>query len=408
MKTQPPAIKIPSQGASRSLSFLLDDPANGRYEAIGLHIRPEDLSVTSPSRVTPHQTFGAPWVDSFGPGLRTIQISGTTGWRGTATEDALTHFERLHEIAFKHWHKGRADAINKGISPDRVRLIFANDLDRMVSTVVPLSFVLRRNKTRPLLVQYQISMLEIMEGISDDLYSWYQPGELVGPQPGVLAPTAVVAAQKSMQSSINEITKTIAEIGDKVDAAIGAPVRAFTEVTADILQKALDGGILGILGYGGASPGKLLDLAIAPWMNIATNLSRAASNIYETVYTVMSASAREMAKIARLYKEFNNAFCILMKIKDLFRKKWLDMSKLFGSSTCSSTGGGRPQSPLAFENPFYKLAPAQSSPVAQTTAAATATKSLADIDIMKSAGALVGDIRKWVTDAVSGTRVAPQ
>src|ERR1035437_1247118 len=46
-----------------------------------LTVNPEDLTVTEPSRVAVQQTMGGAWVDSFGPGLRTINISGVTGWR---------------------------------------------------------------------------------------------------------------------------------------------------------------------------------------------------------------------------------------------------------------------------------------------------------------------------------------
>lgn len=68
----------PSQKAGdRPITFVLE--VDGRIASqVTLALRPEDLSRTDSSSVTVHHTLAGAWADNFGPGLASIQISGTT------------------------------------------------------------------------------------------------------------------------------------------------------------------------------------------------------------------------------------------------------------------------------------------------------------------------------------------
>lgn len=123
-----------------------------------LNIRPEDLSWTEPVRANVVQTLGSAWVDAFGPGIAQIVIAGHTGWTGGKSgPDWEAQFQRLYDVSFKSWN----DQVEATKDPESVELLFVDTLDSRVARVVPKSFVLRRNKARPLLVQFNITFLVV-------------------------------------------------------------------------------------------------------------------------------------------------------------------------------------------------------------------------------------------------------
>ena len=123
------------------------------------NIRPEDLSWTEPVRVNAVQTLGSAWVDAFGPGIAQIVIAGHTGWSGgpSGGPDWEAQFQNLYACAFKDWN----DQVEASKDPESVKMTFVDTLDSRAAQVVPKTFVLRRNKSRPLLVQYNITFLVV-------------------------------------------------------------------------------------------------------------------------------------------------------------------------------------------------------------------------------------------------------
>ena len=124
-----------------------------------LNIRPEDLSWTEPVRVNAVQTQGSAWVDAFGSGIAQIVIAGHTGWSGgqSGGPDWEAQFQQLYACAFKDWN----DQVEATKDPEGVEMLFVDTLDGRAARVVPKAFVLRRNKSRPLLVQYNITFLVV-------------------------------------------------------------------------------------------------------------------------------------------------------------------------------------------------------------------------------------------------------
>ncbi|HEX5678796.1 MAG TPA: hypothetical protein VFX91_12595, partial [Alcanivorax sp.] len=113
------------------------------------NIRPEELTVIEPSRAAVQQTLGGAWLDNFGPGIKSVNIGGHTGWRALyGDEDGFALFKRLNNTVFRLWHAKRAAAIEAGRDPDLIQLVFVDELDELVYVVAPLSFQLRRSKSR--------------------------------------------------------------------------------------------------------------------------------------------------------------------------------------------------------------------------------------------------------------------
>lgn len=139
----------------------------GTVGAMELVIRPEELTRFEPSRLAVQQTLGGAWADSFDRGIIQIRISGTTGWHGGPADGGQlsgeAQFLLLRQTAFIQWHSQRAAIVAGGGDPSVVTLVFIDSLDGHVDVVAPKSFTLRRSKSRPLLMQYQIEMLVLQD-----------------------------------------------------------------------------------------------------------------------------------------------------------------------------------------------------------------------------------------------------
>lgn len=150
---------ISQKAEFRPIGFVLRD--GGRFNAVSLKIRPEDLSRTETARASLHQTMGRDvtgWVDHFGEGLPSCTISGHTGWRFNYGMDGQLAFLALNKLVAKEYPAAIQRAINAGRSPDTVQLLFIDVLDGFMWRVVPMQFVLRRSKSSPLLFRYNINL----------------------------------------------------------------------------------------------------------------------------------------------------------------------------------------------------------------------------------------------------------
>jgi hypothetical protein len=321
----------------RPISFLLDDQSAGvgpPQAFVDLVIRPEELVRTDPSRAVVHQTLGGAFIDNFGPGIAQITISGHTGWRRTAAEqaDGLERFQRLKNQVYDEWHAARQRAVWNGVNPDAVRLIFADALDEFAAVVVPMSFTLRRNKQRPLLQQYQLSMLVVAE----------EPLQVIeGELPG--ADERELAGLDSLTASIDELTRNIHSVRSWVDSTLVGPVQSFMGQTARLY-----GSVRGAISAG-------TDLADSV-INAARLSAAAGINLFRTVAAVASIPQQAKAGLMAISSAYSNIYCVL---RNALRQKlyYQDYSDLYGASNCSSTAGGRPLSMLGGENPFYKVVP---------------------------------------------------
>ena len=63
-----------------------------------LFINPENFSQTEPARINVTQTKGGIFVDQFGPGIKTITISGVTGYKRRRVSSAPTSNPSPYQI----------------------------------------------------------------------------------------------------------------------------------------------------------------------------------------------------------------------------------------------------------------------------------------------------------------------
>lgn len=353
----------------RPISFLLQDLSNGNdLTSVPLVIRPGDLTRVQPSRASVQQTLGGAWLDNFGPGVNQLNISGHTGWRGSMAEDGMAVFKKLNNTVFTAWHEKRRLAIEAGRDPEQVQLIFADLLDDFVYVVAPMAFTLRRNKQSPLLMQYQISMLVLSE-------------DLVGLKDGLRPPAtlpnldiAVPEALKMLREILGKLRSWAQSIADFIDGTIGVAVQAFMQLTADVLAVTVET----VESLKGSA-----DLIFGALISVASDLAQAGRNIMATIASVQSLSTFAKSRMMEVGAAFSYAFCLL---SNAFRsqQQYADYSDWYGASNCSALSGGRPASPLRFENPFYRLMPSTPTPVRQTPEARASMGELKNLEVLSA------------------------
>lgn len=348
----------------RPISFVFHNMATGSAPVeMRLVIRPEDLTRTDRSRLATTQTLGGAWADNFGPGIPQVVLAGHTGWGQGGRPDGLVEFQKLHETIFRRWHAERAAALQAGLDPDKVKLIFSDSLDGFTWVVAPQAFVLRRNKARPLLSQYQITL----NWLSDDVSA--TAGAL-----GALSASALEElGLSSLELSIRQIEAFAADLRSAVGAVLG-PVRAAFAAFVDLTATALNT-VKRVIAAGMG----VVSEATGGLLSIAGNLARAGANITRTFQSIINIPNQIRAQFSRVASAFNNAFCVL---RNTFRaRKFVgNYDDLFGASTCSSTAGGRPISRYATENPFPVMFPTPGAPVRASAEAAAAIARLARAD----------------------------
>ena len=330
----------------RPISFVLHDEAAGAAPfEYRLSIRPEDLVVTRPSRTNVVQTLGGAWVDSFGEGVVTAQISGHTGWRGNSTKDGVALFQELHDKIFKAWHAARATALESGQDPDLVKMIFSDVLDSLTWVVAPSQFVLRRSKSRPLLAQYQIGFTRL----SDTLYTPANPSD-----DGV--------SQDAFIASLEASLATVMDFAENVSSAIRT---AFAPIISSLQKLAsLTGAVLSMV-KGVVSAGMSIVGAVSEGLvGVATLLTRSAANIMQACATIANIPQMVRGQVMRVASAFNNMFCLLRN--GLRGKASLaSFEDIYGASMCSSTAGGRPLSSyLGGKNTFSETMPVEPQKIA--------------------------------------------
>jgi hypothetical protein len=343
------------------ISFLLFDLNNSDAPTeVKLYVRPEELTRTDPSRTTVQQTLGGAWGDEFGAGVPTINISGNTGWMtDSAAKDGIQRFIDLKTLVFDQWHAKRLAAYQSGGRPDYVQLMFVDALDQFTSQVIPGQVVLRRSRSRPLLMQYQIPMTVT----SDVLGAYSLPA---APQS---AGSLLSSGLDSLLQSIGEITSFMSGISSWINTNVLAPVKAFVANVTKVCN-AVMGAVSSVLGIGKAL------------MSVATTLVQCATKVFQTISAVMNLPGQIKGQIMGLTSAFTNIGCLL-KNALTGQSVYQDYTPLFGASNCSSTAGGSPISAYANKNAFESVAPmsaAAPGPVALTSGAQVSLSALAHMD----------------------------
>lgn len=333
-------VAPPPDQRRRNIGFLLTG-GPGPDVAFNFGLRPEELTYQEPSRLQVQQTLGGAWADSFDRGVGTITISGTTGWRGTSFQSGEDMFLGLRETVYQGWHDARARAISEGSDPEGVQLYFTDSLDSISVLVAPKTFTLRRSKSSPLLMRYQIQLLVL--GDADSPFSVFDPiiFALSNPLRWLLAVTG-------LGGLIDLIGSYLATAQAVFGAAFGV-VQAFVNVGIALIQ--------GVVGIATATVGVFGEIE-SSILSIGVQFCYAAASAFTVLADDTALLMEELHPIQAMSAAFHSAACAMKNAFDLIGK-FPDYAAMRGASSCSSTGGGDPPSIFTVQdvNPFSYTLP---------------------------------------------------
>lgn len=326
-----------------------------------LNVRPEDLTRNEPTRASVHQTLGSGkavgWVDNFGPGLPSVTISGHTGWRTAAGTgmDGAQAFDALHTLVEVDYFNAKQAAVDGGLDPSGVQLLFVDTLDNFSWAVVPTQFTLRRSKSRPLLYQYQINLQAVDVNI----------GSVAVALPSTTNPSnAVIALDKSitnlsgMQGGLTGyLTGLLGGGASQVANFVTTAVGTFNVIRQTIAASKLTNGNLA---------------------STALLISGAGTNIMNALASNGALDPEAKAAVMQVGAAFNEVHCIFTNALSAVAT-YQNYTGLYGASNCSSTVGGTPPSPYAGQNVFAMTASVP-SPIVLSTEATTGLKALNNMD----------------------------
>jgi len=377
----------------RPISFLLDN--GGSVGApITLKIRPEELTRSEPSRITVHQTLGretAGWVDNFGEGLPSVTLSGHTGWRpaGMTAEDGFNAFMALNKLVTQDYHAAKQAAIDRGSDPASVKLLFVDMLDDFAWNVAPTMFVLKRSKSRPLLLQYNISLQAVSTSIDNPLSMSPFFGNIGA---GLESMTGVVGFLQGVSSSVSGwVSQAVGFVQQGLSSVAGV-VQKFVTTSSQIFG-AVTSTISAVKNGIGQTVNNLV--------GIAKGIAQTGINIFRTVAAIKSLPGYLKHSLAQVAAAYTEAFCILRNSLRP-RNTYDDYTGLYGASNCSSTTGGRPASAYVSSNAFALMQP-EAQPVDISPRAVSSMSSLNRYDPalapvpIQTMGRYVTDINNGIT-----------
>lgn len=150
-------------------------------------VGPESLEVSYPARSTATPTFTAAYVDMFGPGIGSIQISATTGW-GVGSRKGRPN----GNIAIKQLIMLYKDYLVRAAAapdPTAIPMTFADGFGGHAFLVTPDASGLRvqQQKSSPLLRRFSLSLIILHDLTGGKMTSEIEIGKLSaiegGPQP---------------------------------------------------------------------------------------------------------------------------------------------------------------------------------------------------------------------------------
>lgn len=143
---------------NRNITFRLT--GGGPPVVFTFPIKPSELQISSPARVTTTQTLEGVYQDMGGLGVTTIRIQGNTGWRRTtngADNNGMDGFESmkmLYKDVYQEYHR----RISSSVNPEDVELLLIDDIYDEVYKVSMDDFQPSKSKSNPLLYNYVIPM----------------------------------------------------------------------------------------------------------------------------------------------------------------------------------------------------------------------------------------------------------
>lgn len=306
-----------------ALSFALDD-GDGTATYMTLPIRPEELTRTEPSRVNAVNSLGGAWVDSFGRGLTTLTISGHTGWGNNGGGSGISHFNVLRDEFIKLWHTLRRQRSDRGEDPNAVRLIFIDALNGpYVADIVPMTFTLRRSKSHPLLMMYNI-VFTVTKDKAENPYP-----ELLDEQKPNDRTKAAASIKESMlglealQGGLGELLESIGEVGTNITSFVNNVLQPAMAAAQEVIDTAnLAKSVI-------SSAGNII-------IQNAASITAAGNKMFEAIGSVVSLPNYAKAELLKVKGAISNMSCSLSNgFAAAFTP--INYAALYGGSNCSTT-----------------------------------------------------------------------
>lgn len=364
------AAPFDQRASVRPIAFVLQ---NGQVfsSPVVLKIRPEDLTRPETARATVTQTLGRGqqgWVDNFGEGLPSCRISGHTGWRSSTAsgEDGAEAFETLNWLVTKTYHRAKQDAIDNGEDPAQVKLLFIDMLDNFCWNVNPAIFEMKRNKSRPLLFQYNMFMQAISTDVENQFIVMPFRGTIAG---GLSAMGGLLGKLGGMLGTIKSWIAQAVAYKDAVLGPIAAAIHRFTELAHGVFTAVQD--VVVDLKNGISSTANSL-------IGMASDIASVGVGIYRTISSIASIPGHLKAALGSVASAFNEMVCIFansLRPRDTYN----NYDGLFGASNCSSTTGGRAPSLYSNSNAF-SLMQEERSPISMSTDAMSSVSVMSRMD----------------------------
>lgn len=351
-------MAAPPSQKYRQIGFYLE--GGGDDVNLDLVIRPEELTRQEMTRLQAQQTLGGAWIDEFGAGLGSINISGHTGWRGSTFFSGEDAFQQLRSTVFRDWLDRRARCVASGVDPDTVSLYFLDSLDSIRSKVAARTFTLRRSKSRPLLMMFQIQLVELADAD--------QPESLIDEITDALSnPLRWLAGVTGLGNQLVQIQHYVTAARSAF-GSISNAIRSFVDTGTSLIQS-VQSTAQDLRGQ--------FDVANSALLGIGASYSHAASNAFHVLAADDTLPSDQRIAVMALASNFQDAACTM---ENSFNagKYFRSFDDLFGASTCSSTGGGHAWSTFTeqLQNPFYSLYPPVASRLAVTPDAQAAIVAL--------------------------------
>jgi hypothetical protein len=352
----------------KRISFVLD-----AFGSLGtpvvLPIRPEDLTRTEPQRAAVHQSLGRTtqgWVDHFGAGLPTVTISGHTGWgyKPGIGKEGFESFEALNKLVVHDYPAARQTAIDAGLDPDKVKLLFVDLLDNFAYPVVPMQFALRRSKSSPLLFRYNMVMQAVDTSVDGGIAQFMPPG--ANPTAGL---NALGGALDRISRQISATTKAVFSvlrgIANTVMGFVNMAVRFLRKVQGVAAQ--ISGFVTGTSGLVTGTAGFIIGIAKA--------IAQVGREIFRTFAAIERIGTSTKSAFMQIGAAFNEVVCVF---SNALRPgtTYEDYTGLYGASNCSSTTGGRMPSAFTNQNVFAVINPNAKQPVSLSGAAISSANAI--------------------------------
>lgn len=379
--------------ATRPISFLYQntyDNSGSGFKEMTLIVRPEELTRTETSRLTVHQTLGGAYADSFGGGIPTVQIAGHTGWgSANARLNGIEHMTELYKAIYAQWHIERQRTSALGLDPNEIKLIFSDLLDGFTWVVAPQSFVLKRNKSNPLLAYYQISLTWLANDVASPL------GKVLSKKGGMMADAvaSLTASINRIQAFAGDLIKGINDFFSPIHSAVGELVQLANTVNKSVLS---------VINAGYS----VVNTVAGNLMGIASGLTQAAHSVLDAVAAVTAIPETLKATVMLVKSAFLNIACLFHNAFN--GDKTLSFYDIYGSSLCSSTQlEGRPLSSHLNQNTFEAVLPVEHKTLAINHDAMTGIHQLKQLDTLKLPRTDIDYVSSTAAKIVKNSQLTP-